>query len=332
MGANAKNLLIHLRERQERLGVNAFHFHHVLRNTKLEPAAYPVTAQTIIDLGPDAKNWTEEKNISSNDLRKDPEEIPINVEQKVVGLKSNRKRKAGEMSADINYDQGKTVTEFKIKPLLLSPAKVEIGSAPNPDNLKAFANPPPPPPNHPSHYMPYHNYPMAMQHHPSYHQYPWAHFPVGYAGAIGPHTSFDGLNADSRLPIPPPAPYPFGSNSQYYQHNSVTPSSVPNQQIMNGDPSFHNIDPALLPPGPPIFGGIPQPSSGFKAADSQAPISNSTPKAPYVTLMPPSWTPSTASPSKKKARGKKKEIEVETPSRSNRTRRPTRKLIESAEQ
>jgi hypothetical protein len=46
MGIQVKNLLNHLRERQDRLGVNAFSFHHVLRNNKLEPAEYPAEVKT----------------------------------------------------------------------------------------------------------------------------------------------------------------------------------------------------------------------------------------------------------------------------------------------
>ena len=49
MGVSVKTLLIHLRERQEQFGVCAFHFHHVLRNTVLEPAHYPDTAQSVLD-------------------------------------------------------------------------------------------------------------------------------------------------------------------------------------------------------------------------------------------------------------------------------------------
>jgi hypothetical protein len=49
MGVRIKTLLLHLRERQEQLGVRAFHFHHVLRNNTLEPASYPDSAQSVLD-------------------------------------------------------------------------------------------------------------------------------------------------------------------------------------------------------------------------------------------------------------------------------------------
>jgi len=41
MGINVKALLSHLCERQKDLGINAFKFHNVLWNNKLEPADYP---------------------------------------------------------------------------------------------------------------------------------------------------------------------------------------------------------------------------------------------------------------------------------------------------
>lgn len=41
MGITVKLLLSHLRARQETLGVDAFQFHHVLRNNKIETAEYP---------------------------------------------------------------------------------------------------------------------------------------------------------------------------------------------------------------------------------------------------------------------------------------------------
>jgi len=49
MGVHIKTLLQHLRERQEQLGVRAFHFRHVLRNNVLESASYPESAQSALD-------------------------------------------------------------------------------------------------------------------------------------------------------------------------------------------------------------------------------------------------------------------------------------------
>lgn len=49
MGLSVKDLLNHLRKRQEEVGVKAFHFHHILRNHKLEPAEYPPEAVEVIE-------------------------------------------------------------------------------------------------------------------------------------------------------------------------------------------------------------------------------------------------------------------------------------------
>ena len=58
MGANnVKNLLKHLRERQQIFGVNAFHFHHVMKEKDLIAASYPEAAKAAISAGADAKDW-----------------------------------------------------------------------------------------------------------------------------------------------------------------------------------------------------------------------------------------------------------------------------------
>ena len=49
MGLTVKDLLNHLRKRQEELGVNAFRFHHVLKNQKLEVAEYPPEATAVFE-------------------------------------------------------------------------------------------------------------------------------------------------------------------------------------------------------------------------------------------------------------------------------------------
>ena len=48
MGRSVKTLIAHLRRRQEEYGVNAFHFHHIYQNQKVEPSCYPPEAQAII--------------------------------------------------------------------------------------------------------------------------------------------------------------------------------------------------------------------------------------------------------------------------------------------
>jgi len=52
MGKTVKELIKHLRERQEHLGVNAFHFKSILGNhDRVEPSKYPLEAQKVISSG-----------------------------------------------------------------------------------------------------------------------------------------------------------------------------------------------------------------------------------------------------------------------------------------
>jgi hypothetical protein len=52
MGKTVKDLIKHLRERQEHLGVNAFHFTSILGNhEEIEPSKYPLEAQKVISSG-----------------------------------------------------------------------------------------------------------------------------------------------------------------------------------------------------------------------------------------------------------------------------------------
>jgi len=55
MGRSVKLLIDHLRRRQEEFGVNAFHFHHVYQNNKIQPSCYPPEAEAIITTGSDSK-------------------------------------------------------------------------------------------------------------------------------------------------------------------------------------------------------------------------------------------------------------------------------------
>jgi hypothetical protein len=47
-----KSLLSHLRQRQEQHGIQAFQFHHVLRNNELVPAEYPESARSALTVVP----------------------------------------------------------------------------------------------------------------------------------------------------------------------------------------------------------------------------------------------------------------------------------------
>jgi hypothetical protein len=60
MGLSVKELINHLRNRQEDLGVKGFRFHHVLKNQKLEPAQYPPEAMKVVESG--VNRQSEEKS------------------------------------------------------------------------------------------------------------------------------------------------------------------------------------------------------------------------------------------------------------------------------
>jgi hypothetical protein len=329
MGANVKNLLGHLRERQEELGVNSFQFHHILRNNKLEPAAYPAAAQAIIDLGADVKNWPGEKNDTSEDLS--PADDPVvKNKKKAVVRKSKKKRKAEEMEGKEESEMGMDAPV----PAVCQPAIGETMEVAGESSTSGAAAPVPPnPTNIPTNYMPTHGYQMGMpmQHYPPFQQFPWVQLPVGYPHADIANGQNGGHNAPKGQQIPPPTHYPFGFNPQYYHWNQMRSDGLPGAMESNDrarmDPSFHNIDPSLLPPGPPIFGTIPHMSMDANTSTTQATGCNT----PLVTCTSPTWTASTSSPCKKRTPKKRKIIEDVTPSRSNRTRTPSRKVLESAD-
>jgi hypothetical protein len=74
MGAsNVKQLLMHLRARQKILGVNAFHFHHVMKDKDLMEASYPETAKTAIAAGADIIERLAEPDRAVNNSLAQPE-------------------------------------------------------------------------------------------------------------------------------------------------------------------------------------------------------------------------------------------------------------------
>ena len=53
MGKSVKYLIEHLRERQEKYGVNGFHFKFTLNGNVMQPATYPDAAAEVIATGVD---------------------------------------------------------------------------------------------------------------------------------------------------------------------------------------------------------------------------------------------------------------------------------------
>ena len=307
MGANVKILLGHLRERQEELGVNSFRFHHVLRNNKLEPATYPAAAQAIIDLRANIKNWPGEKNDTEDPSPAD--ESVVKNKKNAVVKKSTKKRKAEEMEGKEESEMGMDAPVPAICQLATRASVEAVGES---SISGAAASVSPNPTNIPTNYMPTHGYQMGMpmQHYPPFQQFSWMQLPAGYPPADIANGQNGGHNAPKGQQISLPTHYPFGFNPQYYHWNQMRSDGLPGAVQSNGvtkiDPSFHNIDPSLLPPGPPIFGTIPHMSMDANTSTTQATGGNT----PLVTFTSPMWTASTSSPAKKEPRRKGKLLKM----------------------
>jgi hypothetical protein len=317
MGANVKILLGHLRERQEELGVNAFHFHHILRNNKIEPAEYPPSAQVVIDAGPGAKNWPlgdGDKDTSSDVATPEKTSVKKSLPKKSSTKKSAKKRTAEEMSTeekDVKVAEAESFGDGEMS----SAQRLPFGSVPptetNPPDTNSQSAIP--------------NFQMSMQYYPQYQQNPWTQFPAGFP--MPNSQPPESMNTSAVQPHPSMPPYPFTFNPHYYGWNQQRPDIFSSrgpadncQPQLKSDPTFGNIDPLLLPPGQPIFGDISRIHQVGKKASSTKPKKT----VPEVTFQPPTWTPTPV----KKTPQKKRPIEV-TPSRSQRPRKPSRRVLDS---
>ena len=102
MGVQIKTLLIHLREQQEQLGVNSFHFHHILRNNNLEAAEYHDEVKAALE-GKDLPNRmnTEGTEMPATDVQtlETPTRTPKRRTKKGVKLPRKKSTK-GKVSPD----------------------------------------------------------------------------------------------------------------------------------------------------------------------------------------------------------------------------------------
>ena len=89
MGKTVKVLIEHLRRRQDELGVNAFHFHHVFINNKIDVSSYPPEAGAII--GEKAGGRPPAEKMPENEITVDdgPGEIPIDLLLIIYGINSD---------------------------------------------------------------------------------------------------------------------------------------------------------------------------------------------------------------------------------------------------
>jgi hypothetical protein len=318
MGLTVKDLLNHLRTRQERLGVNAFNFHHVLRNNKLEPAAYPEAAQRIIA----GETEMADGNATDQSLKANP--APLHAFQSAA--KSMIKMEpdaAPPMELDKKADHA-GISHPSSQVSSKSPWNFDTNSTPHYPIM---------PPTHP---MPH---PMFQPHFPL----PWGQMPGSMPApaatpAFNPPTHADQNHVAMQS-------YPFTSNHhQYMQYWGQPPSEMKPAGILNGtdqgrpmsDPVFGNVDCHLLPPGPPVFAQMPGFSTGtnqwqpqLAAGPPGMPITSGTSK-PLTS--PKKRGTTNQSPTKKTPKKSTKLDDAtpsSTPSRSNRVRKPTQKLLDS---
>jgi hypothetical protein len=93
MGINVKALLNLLRERQDTLGINAFRFHHVLRNNKLEDAEYPDECKAAMSSDGFPGEKSEDPSLVMTDIVTSPAK-PMEANTSVKGNKAKGKKKA----------------------------------------------------------------------------------------------------------------------------------------------------------------------------------------------------------------------------------------------
>ena len=284
MGKTVKELIKHLRERQEHLGVNAFHFKTILGNhDRVEPSKYPLEAQKVISSGegvqkvtssPEDTLRTESASMDFKDVdkSKSPAAMSMALGHRTGAVKSPPK------SPDISNPSAKDMDGQLISPL--SP-KILEGEGSN--VMKK------PPVQHPETRLPRieHQNPEIF----NVREVP--------SSSSSPHTYNTAELNDNLLvchphlpPIPmitaPPAMTPF---RLFHYPESVMhppPESHITQEAMIGNmlpvpqvpfapspyPSSHqlsNIDPRLLPSGPipflypnPMFAPTVQPDDPFQ--------------------------------------------------------------------
>jgi hypothetical protein len=116
MGREVKKLLRHLRERQETLGVNAFHFKRFWKDKEFHPAKYPQLAQQVIDAGAEAKDWAGPPTISDETLPTTEDASAVTItpaknKRKRKSTKSKKRKAAAEETTTSNAPTNEVSTE-----------------------------------------------------------------------------------------------------------------------------------------------------------------------------------------------------------------------------
>ena len=324
MGVQIKTLLIHLRKRQEQLGVNGFHFHYILRNNILEAAEYPDEAKAALE----GKEWpnlmnTEGTETPATDVQtlETPTRTPKRRTKK--GVKSPRKKSTkGKVNPDeASVPQGSSEVQDThiVKPANTVAQGIPSFNMPGPSSMQAWTG---------RQTCNNGQIPTTAASIPD-NPFLAATTTQSISQPLPQFTAESGLPSFP-LPLPPPPffQYPFPYPQQYmaYLLQQQTDMADNKPPVRDGlpfaqvasDMACPNIDPHLLPPGQPVF--------SFPHFQSQPwPEQDSGVKEPEnVSLVaPPIDTPRRKSTRTPKRKRSPSPVHAYTPSRSTRKRKPT---------
>lgn len=313
LGMSVKLLLNHLRERQEQLGVNAFCFQNILRNSKLVPAEYPSnpvnetdnqTAEAAEDQKADPTTGSA-LELASTSQTPSPSKSPRKKSTKRKHTEVDLLESASTMSSAAAAPINISIPSYGASSFLHSTAPQVLPNiassstqttAGDTSTIPSLPVPSPAQPPELPHFNPFFQY--GYPYHP--------HFP----------------------------PYPMPQNNSIPQISdfNAPPSGDPFRNV-NGNNPFTNlhIDPALLPSQYPPF--------------ALPPLPLPSPPLPMVTGLPVAGhlkdeindiSSTTTTPSRKGKRTPKRkrtsfdaQEDIVTPSRSGRRRKLTQKVLDA---
>lgn len=350
MGLSVKELLNHLRKRQEELGVNAFRFHHIMRNQKLEPAEYPPEARKAFE-------HTEDNQAESDNEQRSPmksklpikstpkpkrqvkstpnivEENPIvnsqnqsipDIERKFENIKVEGEHSdMPEFSQSLGLPPGsEKPTSSQIDGIAGTPLEKTRQLNQSQPNIIEMARDNPNGVQRPEGLPMAFNFPPDPMYH-AYNQQPpqpsvYHSMPVMNGSSVPswpPQSILQGANFNSQAPTYSGPPYSMGGMMNFYHPQYGPLNYAPSQ------PYPPVIDPQLqLPPGEPTF-------NIHKTFMSSEPAP---PEAARVMIQPPTYTPTKSSPLKssplKRKRPEDNDLVTKTPTtRSGRIVRTPKK-------
>jgi hypothetical protein len=360
MGAvNVKQLLNHLRDRQQVLGVNAFHFHHVMKDKDLVKAEYPQQAKVAIQAGADVLNYPLEfdaddpiiKAADKPETKKPPNpvaagHIPVQRPPYMPLAPDRSKPLYNQFEGDNDTEANRllvqkgdldcvNVAEIKAEPtgpdlLTGPPLETPLRFEPLPATLNTG----------------------PVQHSQGYPYYDHSGMPSQFqfirptqwtGGAQMSHA--EPANGGHREYAQPPS-HNYGYMPQHFvppwpgNSHLATSEALPHLDpdlLALSSPLGVPGDPRTLPPGPPTFSNNSAMDLGFifppEGSSAVLPSFYNPPFVPQVKFQQPTWSPSTASPSKspgKRTPAKRSRAnDDDTPTRAVRSRRRTQRFLDS---